>query len=209
MLRLALSAVIAASAVLATPAIAPADAPSLMVKRSNSCGNDAFETLLSPDGAPSYRHKAFGVTGETYIGEAILEWCQTAQNAVIYFYVDDPGRKEHDACPENMSLAIFPGRGPETEQIIKANVISYANPTVRLIEEPRLGPIQLHVGAHIVDAYKLEAVMVDSAGHPRRQKMIGYNDDGAFVRVMTGEVEDPACANDVTKSFMAALNWPA
>ena len=209
MLRLALSATIAAASVLAAPAAAPADSPSLMQKRVSSCGSDAFETVLHPDAAPSYRHKRFGVTGPTYVGEALLEWCQTAQNAVIYFYVDDPGRKEHDACPENMSLAIFPGRGDETEDIIRKNIISYENPAVRVIEEPVVGPFALTINGHNVEAYKLEAVMIDSAGNARRQKMIGFNEAGAFVRIMTGVVDDPTCVNDVTASFMSSLNWPA
>lgn len=210
MKRLAAIMGLAATAVLALPpSVAPAgaDSPSLMTKRLNSCGTSAFEEVSGA--APAYRHKNFGVTGPVYVGEAILEWCQHAQNAVIYFYVDDPGRPEHDACPESMSLAIWPGRGEEAETIIRNNVPGYYAPNVEVIEEPVVGPFPMVIAGKTVDAYKLEAVLIDSAGFTRRQKMIGFADSGHFVRIMTGVVDDAGCANDVTASFMGALNWPA
>jgi hypothetical protein len=203
---LALTAALLAA--LAVPSVPRADSQSLMVKRQNSCGSNTFEPTFNSGAQDGYRHKQFGIEGRTYVAEAVLEWCQTAQNAVIYFYVDDPGRKDHEACPESMSFAVFPGRGSEAEQIIKSNLPSYDNPRVTVIEKARAGPVKIPVMNRTIDAYQLEAVIVDSAGANRRQKMIGYEKDGNFIRIMTGVVDDKNCKNDVTAGFMSTLRWP-
>lgn len=195
-------------ALLALPASLSADTPSLMTKRMNSCGGAAFEQTFDQGKADGYLHRRFKVEGPTYIGDAILEWCQSAQNAVLFFYVDDPARKEHEACPESMSLAVWPGRGPEAESIVKANLPSYDNPRVTVIEAPRVGPVKITLGERTIEAFQLEAVIVDSAGNNRRQKMIGYEKGGDFVRVMTGVVEGKNCKNDVSATFMTSLKWP-
>lgn len=206
MMRKAL--LLALPALLAIPSVPQADTPSLMTKRANSCGGNAFEQVFDGDRPSGYRHRRFKVHGPTYVGEAVLEWCQSAQNAVIYFYVDDPGRKDHEACPEAMSLAVFPGRGGEVEQILKDNVVSYDNPQVKVIEAPKITEIKVPVAGRTIEALQLEGVIVDSSGNNNRKKMIGYNKDGDFVRVMTGVVEGKNCRNDVTAGFMTALKWP-
>ncbi len=193
---------------LAAPAVPFADTPGLMTKRANSCGGGAFEQTFDGDKPDGYRHRRFKIHGPTYIGDAILEWCQTAQNAVIYFYVDDPARKEHAACPEAMSLAVWPGRGAEAESIVKANMPSYDNPQVKVIEPARISPVKIAVGGRTIDAFQLEAVIVDSAGNNSRKKMIGYEKGGDFIRVMTGVVEGKDCKNDVSAGFMTSLKWP-
>lgn len=195
-------------ALLVLPAPLQADTPSLMTKRANSCGGGAFEQTFAEGKHDGYRHKRFQVHGPTYVGEAILEWCQSAQNAVIYFYVDDPARKDHEACPEAMSLAVFPGRGGEVEKILKDNIVSYDNPQVKVIEPPRITAIKVPLGERTIDALQLEGVIVDSAGNNSRKKMIGYEKNGDFIRVMTGVVEGKNCRNDVTAGFMTSLKWP-
>ena len=102
-----------------------------------------------------------------------------------------------------------PGRGGDVEKILRENIPSYHTPNVTLIEEPKLGPVSLTVaGDRKIEALQLEAVLVDSAGMNRRQKMIGYARGDAFIRIMTGTVESPACANATTKAFLTALKWP-
>src|SRR5689334_11380308 len=105
--RTLLAAALAAG--LATPSAAPADAPGLEERRAASCGTAAFEALggKSPS---AYQHRRFKIRGETHVGGAVLEWCQSATNAVVYFYVDDPEAPVHATCPENMSFAVFPGQ---------------------------------------------------------------------------------------------------
>jgi hypothetical protein len=207
-MRRTLALAAALLAVLAAPGVPQADTPSLMVKRQSSCGGGAFEPTFKEGAQNGYRHRRFGVEGPTYVADAVLEWCQTAQNAVIYFYVDDPSRKDHDACPESMSLAVFPGRGSEAEEIIKSNLVGYDNPRVTVIEKARVGPVRINVANRTIDAFQLEAVIVDTAGANRRQKMIGYEKNGDFVRVMTGVVDGKGCKNDVSAGFMNALRWP-
>lgn len=200
--------VLGALALLALPATLMADSPSLMTKRANSCGGSAFEQTFAEGKHEGYRHRRFNILGPTYVGEAILEWCQSAQNAVIYFYVDDPGRKDHDTCPEAMSLAVFPGRGPDVPQILKDNMLSYDDPQVKVLEAPRVEPIKLTIGDRTIDALQMEGALIDSAGRPTRKKMIGYDKDGDFIRVMTGVVDGKGCTNDVTANFMASMKWP-
>jgi hypothetical protein len=195
-------------ALLALPAALQADTPSLMTKRANSCGGSAFEQTFAEGKHDGYRHRRFQVLGATYVGDAVLEWCQSAQNAVIYFYVDDPAREDHEACPEAMSLAVFPGRGADVPQILKDNMLSYDNSQVVLVEAPKVEPIRLTAGDRTIEALQLSGVVIDSAGRPTRKKMIGYDKDGDFVRVMTGVVEGKGCKNDVTANFMTALKWP-
>jgi hypothetical protein len=201
MKRLVISALVMATLASAWPAAA--DSPMLREKRDNSCGTKAFQVV-----GGGYRNLNHNVVGRTQVGEAVLEWCQDAKNAVIYFYVDDPARRRDEQCSENMSIAIFPGRGAEAEQIVRDNEPSYYAPNVKLIQEPTIAPVTLQHSGHAIAAYKLEAVLIDSGGSKRRQTMIGYQRGPDFIRVMSGVVEEPACANATTRSFMDKLDWP-
>lgn len=201
MRKLAVLTVAASVLTAAFPAIA--DTPQLRETRDNSCGSKAFETV-----AGGYRHLTHGLTGKTQVGEALLEWCQDARNAVIYFYVDDPTGADHKRCPENMSIAVFPGRGAEVEQILRDNEPSYYMPNVKLIEEPHTAPMKIDGGKRTIDGWRMQAVLIDSGGYKRRQSMIGYQRGRDFVRVMTGVVDDGTCANPTMKSFMTKLDWP-
>jgi hypothetical protein len=199
---------VAAAASLGAPQVAPADSVNLMQKRDWSCGTSAFEELSGTGAETRYRHKVFGVTAPVNVGLAVLEWCQTAQNAVVYFYVDDPARRERTDCPENISVAIFPGRGEATREIISKFVPAYANPSVTLISEPQLTDIDLAVSGQCVDERQLEVVLLDAAGAVTRQKLIGFDKNGDFVRIMTGVIEQRGCRNEVTADFLARLDWP-
>jgi len=206
MLALAAALIIAG---LPSPApAAPADAPppGPAQGRANSCASTAFEPIGKA--APTaYVHKKFGVRGETEVGGALLEWCQSAQNAVIYFYVADQAETQHNRCPQNMSIAVFPGEGAHAQEIVDGNVDSYLNPAVRLIEKPRTGPTAIAAQGRTIQAYALEAV-VDRDGAPIRTRMVGYARGQDFIRVMTGYRDDGVCRHQTVEHFLAALKWP-
>jgi len=191
------------------PAPAPADTPPPQGPaqgRANSCASTAFEAIGKA--APTaYVHKKFGVRGETEVGGALLEWCQSAQNAVIYFYVADQAATEHNRCPQNMSIAVFPGEGAHAQEIVEGNVDSYLNPAVRLIEKPKTGPASIAAGSRTIAAYQLEAV-VDRDGAPIRTRMVGYAKGDDFIRVMTGYRDDGVCRHQTVERSLAALKWP-
>ena len=203
--------VLALSALLAiSPGLAASDSPALAERRSASCETRAFERATAGSGseAVSFTHRAFKVAGQVRVAEAVLEWCQSASNAVIFFYVDDPAGPEHARCPENMSLAVFPGQGAETVEIIEANVPAYYNPRVKLIEKPKTGPVKFDLpGGRVIEAYQLEAV-VDQNGKPTRKRMIGYAKNGDFIRVMTGRIDDGVCKGATSAGFLTKLVWP-
>jgi hypothetical protein len=200
---------------LCCPLAAGADSPQLQEKRSASCQTRAFDITEGPaavaGAAPevvTFTHKAFMVAGQVRVAEAVLEWCQAAQNAVIFFYVDDPTGPQHARCPENMSLAVFPGQGAETVEIIEANVEAYDNPRVKVIEKPKTGPVKFNLaGGRVIDAYQLEAV-VEQNGRPTRKRMIGYAKNGDFVRIMTGRIDDGVCSGVTAEAFLTKLTWP-
>ncbi|CAN5309172.1 hypothetical protein BH11PSE2_BH11PSE2_18570 [soil metagenome] len=195
------------AALAAAPGSAPADSPALVEKRQDSCEGRAF-AKTGADAAAVYTHKAFKLVGPTRVGDALLEWCQSATNAVIYFYVDDPMGPDHAKCPEAMSLAIFPGQGGETRSIIDDNVASYTNPQVKLISEPVTGPTTVTArGGRTIAAYQLEAE-IEQAGLRLRKRMLGYDRGGDFIRVMSSYVDDPACSGGVVRGFLTALAWP-
>ncbi len=201
---LLVAAVIAAG----IPAPLAADVPTAgpAQGRANSCASSAFDAIGKTD-PTAYVHKRFGVRGETEVGGALLAWYQSAQNAVIYFYVSDPAEAEHVRCPQNMSIAVFPGEGPHAQEIVDANVDSYLNPAVRLIEKPRTGPTAIAAQGRTIQAYALEAV-VDRDGAPIRTRMVGYARGPDFIRVMTGYRDDGVCRHQTVERFLAALKWP-
>jgi len=117
--------------------------PELKASRANSCASDDFKPTLGAKGAvQGYTHQRIGLSGNATVGGGLLEWCQSAKNAVIYFYVDDPASPEHKACSQNMSVALFPGQGAKTREIIDANAESYLNPAVHLIQPQRPVPLK-------------------------------------------------------------------
>jgi len=204
------TACLAAAIALAAPAAPYADTQTVTAKRLTSCHAGSFDPVFENGAQVGYRHKRFQIEGKTYVGGAVLEWCLPAQNTIIYFYVDDPmsGDDKNNPCPENMSFAVFPGRGAEVAKILEDNALSFYNPNVELIEKPTTGPIQIAAHGRTIAAIQLTGVVIDSAGRPTRKKMIGYNKDGAFVRVMTGTVENGSCKNQTSETFMQALDWP-
>ena len=211
MLRIAALIALVSAVLLAGGAQAEQSAPDLRLKetRANSCGSTNFKPTLGAKGEiDAYTHEKIGLTARTQVGDAMLEWCQSAQNAVIYFYVDNPSGSQHKDCSENMSVALFPGQGAQSRSIIDSNVESYFDPAVRLVEAPKTGPVEIHAGNRDVSAYQLEGVIIDPAGQPRRHRMIGYARGDDFVRVMTGTVDTPNCRNETAKAFLAKLTWP-
>lgn len=210
-----LCSIAVAALVTSLPSLVVADSPQLVEKRNASCATRAFDTTAAPGAADggvaeivTFTHKAFMVAGQVRVAEAVLEWCQTAQNAVIFFYVDDPAGTQHGRCPENMSLAVFPGQGAETRDIIDGNVVAYDNPRVKVIEKPMTGPLKIDLpGGRVIDAYQLEAV-VEQNGQPIRKRMIGYSKNGDFIRVMTGRIDDGVCSGRTAEAFLTKLAWP-
>lgn len=191
---------------LMAPLPAPADSLGLVQRRAASCGGPAFDKF--GEGEPTaYLHRRFKVRGETVIGDAVLEWCQTAQNAVIYFYVDDPEGPDHGRCPQNMSFAVFPGAGGEVREIIDDNVPSYFNPQVKLIEAPKTSDTRISAGGRTIEAYQLAAVVEQNGMHIRR-RMIGYARGADFIRVMTGYRDDAGCRHPTVDRFLERLTWP-
>lgn len=191
----------------ANPAPPASSSPApLSDRRRDSCGTDAFKPTLDAKGVTTgYRHRDTGIASSLIVGKAQLDWCQAARNAVVYFYIDDPREPDHTSCPENMSVAVFPSQGKDLKAIFAANQSSYFNPMVTRIEEPQTR--QVTVG-HGREATELDGVILDPLGRHLRQTMIGYAKDGDFIRVMTGVIEDPGCANQTTVSFLAAFPWP-
>jgi len=208
-----LASVLIAAALAGSPSLAAGDTPQLVQKRAASCQDGSFDsTSVAPDATSpdivSYTHKAFMVAGQVRVAEAVLEWCQSAKNAVIFFYIDDPQGPTHARCPENMSLAVFPGEGADTINIINANAEAYDNPRVKVIEKPKIGPVKFTLAdGRVIDAYQLEAV-VEQNGKPTRKRMIGYSKNGDFVRVMTGRIDDGVCKGATTDGFLTKLTWP-
>jgi hypothetical protein len=125
----------------------PADAPGPADRRSVSCASDAFAPVVKHGVKTGYVHKRFHANADIEVGGAIMDWCLAAQNAAIYFYMDDPTLPQHDRCPQDMSLAVFPGQGANVQDIIEGNKASYLNPAVKLIEPPVVRSVPVTTGA--------------------------------------------------------------